>query len=154
MKTLAPLFFLLSFTACSTPQVEEHFFRDTRQLQQSSLFKTGHIPKAFVDVLPPSVEDIHERHSSADTITHLKFRLANLPEGYLALTSRMEPVSQPEVEKLHPFHPAEVEWWNAPEVERKFGNDEFVFRKLPCGEGRAVYVAASEAGNVYAWISH
>ena len=143
---------LLGLAACSQPTVEEAHFNDAKELRQSSLFKKGVIPEDFVDIFPPSVRDIYYVHSSADTISHMKFRLTKLPGDYFTLISRMELALEPEVQSLQPFEPAGVEWWDPQKVNNGFSTDSFVFRKLPLGVGDAVYIAASEIGEVYVWL--
>ncbi|MCO6477673.1 MAG: hypothetical protein J5I94_13665 [Phaeodactylibacter sp.] len=143
---------LLLLAACSSPEVEENHFEDARELRQSSLFKQDLVPREFVDILPPSVREIHSRICSADTVSHMKFRLTRLPDDYFTLISRMELALESEVEQLHPFEPEGAEWWNSEKVRAHFKDGSFVFRKLPLGVGDAVYVAAGEEGEVYAWI--
>lgn len=146
------LFLLLAVVACSGPEIEEGYFKDAKELRQSSFFKRGLAPEAFVDILPPSARDIHFRISSADTISHVKFRLTRLPDDYFTLISRMELALESEVENLRPFEPEGADWWDAEAVRANFAADTFVFRKLPMGVGDAVYIATTEAGTVYAWI--
>ncbi len=150
-----PFFIMLSLllmAACSSPEVEENHFEDARELRQSSLFKRDLVPQEFVDILPPSVRDIHSRICSADTVSHMMFRLTKLPDDYFTLISRMELALESEVEQLHPFEPEGAQWWNSAKVRARFEEDGFVFRKLPLGVGDAVYVAASEEGEVYTWV--
>ena len=143
---------LLALAACSSPEIEEGHFKDAKALRQSSVFKRGLMPEAFVDILPPSALDFHYRFSSANTVGHLQFRLTRLPDDYYILISRMEPALEQEIEQLRPFGPEGAGWWDAEKVRANFDSDSFVFRKLPLGVGDAVYIAASEAGEVYAWV--
>lgn len=143
---------MLLLVSCSSPEIEEKHFEGAGELRQSSLFKRGLMPEGFVDILPPSVRDIYYRHSSADTVSHMKFRLTKLPDDYLALISRMELALELDVEKIQPFEPEGAEWWDTEKLRSNFAGDAYVFRKLPLGVGDAVYIATSEEGEVYAWI--
>lgn len=149
---LLPVLMLLAQAACSSPKIEENQFKDTRELRQSSLFKRGLIPERFVDILPPSVQDINYQSNSADTISHMYFRLTRLPDDYFALISRMESVMESEIARKQPFEPEGAAWWDAEKVRANFDRDSFVFRKLPMGVGDAVYIATNESGEVFAWI--
>ncbi len=152
MKTIPTILLLiLLLPGCSRPKAEEEHFDDATALRQSSLFKKGQAPAAFVDILPPSVRDIHYRYNTADSISHMKFRLVKLPDDYFTLISRMEMALESEVERIRPFNPG-ASWWDARMVRHGFDNGAFVFRKLPLGVGNAVYTATSEAGVVYVWM--